>query len=220
MNNQEAKTLYEKAKAYASRRGMEREAEDFAQEVVELTFAGRQTSLRYLFVDFLRARSGRKGDGGYSARPIDGFGSVSIQALEDKAGRTLDQLGGRVEPTMDDGLDAIGYLRSLWDPKLRCVALLRFRWGFNEIEIGHLFGVTESRVSQWIKSIQGRISERVKGEESAAQRARENRVEEVLRVEGWGMERPANIEMAKIEPREMALAYETSFSAWLTPEIL
>ncbi len=220
MDNEQAKELWSKAKAYASRMGMERESEDFAQEVVERIWQGRKASIGQLYIDFLRERSGRKGERCYGRRAIDGIGAVSIQALEEKAGKPLDQLGGVTNSGVDFGLDALGYLKSLWDPKLRCIALLYHKWGFNEVEIGYLFGVTESRVSQWLKSIQSRLSERVKGEESAAQRARENCVEEVLQVEGWGVERPPNIEMARIESREMALAYETSFSAWLTPEVL
>ncbi len=220
MNNEQTKKLWAKAKAYASRMGMERESEDFAQEAVEQIWKGRKAPIRNLFVDFQRERGGRKGLCGYGQRALDGYGAVSIQALEEKAGHSLDSIAGVTRPTMDYGLDAIKYLRTLWDPKLRCVALLYHQWGFNEIEIGHLFGVTESRVSQWLKAVHSRLSERAKAEVARGSRERASGLEGLLQGQGQGMEQTANIEMARIEPREMALAHETSFSEWLTPEVL
>ena len=119
----------------------------------------------------------------------------------------------------------------------RIITRLTHEWGFTGREIADLFGVTESRVSQRLESVEARLFTRVAAEERriAAQaqaglcsadeqgpglsREAPPSLAEILSglpIKGPGMERFADRVVAEIEPWQMALDYEAGFQEWLT----
>lgn len=60
---------------------------------------------------------------------------------------------------------------------------LYFKWGLNEVEIGHLFGFSESRVSQRLQRVQKCISTRIKIEKSRDEKEAKKKMEGILSKE-------------------------------------
>jgi len=87
-----------------------------------------------------------------------------------------------------------------------------YLWGLSEAEIGYLFDVSESRVSQWLQRIQKRLSARVKIEES---RTRKGQMETLLREETegnrWELEQNETERMERIQSWQVEGFDETSF---------
>lgn len=94
----------------------------------------------------------------------------------------------------------------------RAVMSLFFVEGYGQAEIGNFFGVSGSRVHQWLKRIQKRVQQRIKAAES---RARACQMETVLSQETkgnwWGMEQVSFERMATCESFGMASLNEASF---------
>lgn len=132
-------------------------------------------------IDCLRKYTGRKGSCGYIAR----------KELQNAA--SLDdgyQLGRNIEPYVGERGDYRGFERFFCGDE-RAIYLLIVKWGFSEVEVADLFGVSESRICQRYKGIQSRISARVKKEARGSEK-RSREMEEILSEEAkrniWGVE--------------------------------
>lgn len=60
----------------------------------------------------------------------------------------------------NDGLDFERLLDGL-ESRDRAILKLKYQWGFEGTEIADLFGVTRSRVSHMLSSIEGKLKERL-----------------------------------------------------------
>lgn len=148
----EIRKILEKAKAVARSRGYPQIADDFAQEAYIAIAGGRQTTFDNLLIDYLRAEYGR-------TRPHGGRPRQSRLSLE----VSIDEVsrGGEGTP-LRERLPSAGVDPGTFGPNWRdrihllgCDALiyeLRFEDELSEAEIGEMFGVTESRICQIIKS--------------------------------------------------------------------
>lgn len=181
--------------------GKTTDAEDAFQEIVEyfLSGKGQKQTIDQAVIDYLRRSSGRKGQPGYAERI-----APQKQLCENHVGRD-------VGLSMDDRCTVnslIGMSRH-WE---RAVMTLYFREGFCATEIGNFFGVTESRVSQWLARIQKRISNKIKGEES---RSPARQMEALLpsQTEGdeWRVEQNAFERMEIGQSWSLAVFNEASF---------
>lgn len=98
----------------------------------------------------------------------------------------------------------------------RIIFLLIAKWGLNEVEIGDIFSVSSSRISQRITGIQGRLSERIKEEKRNAER--ERGLQEIQETETFGkseLGKRESQEMEAEEPREASDYYEACQQKWL-----
>jgi hypothetical protein len=135
--------IIHRCEVYAIRQGFEEVAEDFAAFVCEQTLLERDTSARNLWVDFLR-------------KNILGGKKLGLVGLN---GRKQDQVNPEVSPLEDvpdvpceedvsfDDLIFAHYEKG----SDRAVAMLIFKWGFSQREVGELFGFSEARISQIVK---------------------------------------------------------------------
>ncbi len=82
-----------------------------------------------------------------------------------------DDVGSRID------FDRLIGMSRHWE---RAVMILYFREELNETQIANLFGVSPSRISQWLKRIQKRIQARVNQTESNLRRKVEKRPEGIL----------------------------------------
>ena len=178
------KEATERIKAsYKNLTGQTQGADDCAQEVIEQYLSGKSAkqTVDQAVIDYLRRDSGRKGETSYTLRQNLRQG----QSIDEPVFKNLSV--GSVSQSLEDRLEVsriIG-MSHHWE---RAVMHLTFVEGYGQAEIGHFFGVSESRVSQWLARIQKRICKRMEAQEQR-QRARE--VQEVLsqkteRIE-WSM---------------------------------
>lgn len=130
------------------------EVADFGSFCIEQWLKGRdaKTSFIYLAVDYFRS-----GESGSRSRRGSDVTQRAPRAKDPQEGpTTLDRL---VDPReLPGGSSSFAFVRGKLSGKERAVWLLAFEYGFNLKEIGYLFGVTESRVSQWVAGIQARVS--------------------------------------------------------------
>lgn len=155
--------------------------EDCAQEVITRMLEGRHkhSTIDQAVIDYLREHCGYKGFRRRTKGQDNPIANSYEQGEFDNFIRddSIRDVGDRIDT---DRL--IGMSRH-WE---RCVMTLIFREDYGQVEIGNLFGVSESRVSQWVQRIQGRISTKIKIEESKSQRKRAQELEGVLSQEANG----------------------------------
>jgi hypothetical protein len=159
-------------------------SEDCAQQILLRMLEGRHqhSTIDQAVIDYLRANHGNPRVSSYLTRK-----SVERAAVFEP--RDLDRIlelsnGGE----SFNGLDLTecsGFIGGQTD---RAVFWLTYKWGLSEAEIGNIFKVSESRISQRISRIQKCIHARVKAKES---RETSGEVASVLRPEAerqlWGM---------------------------------
>lgn len=127
-------------------------AEDCAQEIFARMLEGRHqhSTIEQAVIDYLRQTRGRKGIRGHAQRKA--FFNPSSFEQENHDGTVAVNVGRSLESRVDSELVA-RRLRG----KERAVWLLIFEYGFTLKEVGSLFGVTESRISQWVAGISTRL---------------------------------------------------------------
>lgn len=197
-------------------------ADDCVQEVLCRMFEGKHqhSTIDQCVIDYLRTDTGRKGAPGYTSR-LNLINADTIGPRSDDESDGLDY--GRVgfDPGASEGIEGFDWVRCVTrglsrDEKI--IVSLKANWGFREIEIANLFGVSESRISQRVKRIQERISARIEAQErTKISRDAERKVAKVLPGEkegGPSLEFEANEGMERKEPGEMGSFNGESVKEW------
>lgn len=226
MTNEQAKKFRERAVASARRYGFAETADDIAQTVL-LKFCegrGQHQTIDQAVIDAVRSKFGRPGLPGYERRftaehQMAGMEAARGIGVEQKHRHDFERLTGML-PAGE-----------------RIITRLTYEWGFTEQEIGDLFGITESRISQKLAGVQAHLSQTLAKEESEthadvrtqvrAFEARQSRIQreapsslaEILSGlpdKEPPMECRADRIMAEIQPWQMALHYAEGFQEWLT----
>lgn len=151
--------------------------EDCIQEVITRMLEGRHqhATVDQAVIDYLRERRNFKG----FRRSFKGEIYPVSNSYEQGS---FDQFIGS-DPRGDLG-DRIDFnkLIGLSRPWERAVMTLFFREEYGQAEIGDLFGVSPSRVSQWLERIQKRICTRI-AQEARRQEAQSRKMERILSKE-------------------------------------
>jgi DNA-directed RNA polymerase specialized sigma24 family protein len=190
--------------------GFMRDREELSQEVLCRMLEGknRSSTIDQIVIDALRERTGRKGQPSYDGRKnlyySNSIGPEELQLpSRDHNGVTLDD---RLD--IQRGIDT-------FRGEERAFLVLRYVWGMNEVEIGNIFGVSESRISQRLTRIQERLSARIK-KEAGRERKRTGPVDQVGKGEGESLPRRKNQSMEDEKSRPMETAHGSSYYAGLT----
>lgn len=162
--------------------------DDCVQEILTRMLEGRHqhSTIDQAVIDYLRSTHGRPGSPGYLERQK----LENAHSLESSGLGCLDQYSfGRESSNRLDFSECRGWIGNQVD---KAAFGLFYKWGLSEVEIGDLFGFSESRVSQRLKRIQGSISARIKAQEGAGlSNQRTSQVACLLRPEAernlWGV---------------------------------
>lgn len=156
-----AKLLHGKLKTSATRLGFGYEAEEIAQAVRLRMLEGRHqhATCDQAVIDYLRAEYGRKGEPGYDLKQAL---TLKRQSWEEY----IIQHPGQFRTELGHGSIAFDLLKHIRGQD-RAMFLLTHYWGFNEIEIGNLFGISPSRVCQRLQRVPKCVQSGIKAEKSA-----------------------------------------------------
>ncbi len=149
MDESDAARFRKRAVFSAARKGFAQHSEDLAHDALLswLEGHGKHQTVDQAVGDAIRGAFGRPGTPGHELRGN----------LEQRA-ESLDALAYRAVPSIDrDSLTDFERLIKPLESIDRSIVCLRFIWGFNEIEIANLFGITESRVSQRLHAVFSRL---------------------------------------------------------------
>lgn len=186
--------------------GHAEDAEDASQYVIEARLRGRKGKVSNILIDYLRGAYGATGVSRRSQR----------QNHESRAafsGEGLEVVDSRV-PDPGARIDGERELRNL-DKVNRAAFILQNQWGFSEVEIGHLFGVTGSRICQKLKGVEGRLSKSQKRKPRSSKEGT-RKVEAVERIKRQEVPERAAQTMAREESREVESLDVPCFEEWLT----
>jgi len=205
MNRELALKHYKRAYKYGRFKGFdETKAYDFAGWVLLKKEDVQNINMGFVFVDYLRETIGRPSTKGFEAKR-----ALSFVADTEEMPTIVDQ-SNPIKLYFDEESSPFHNL-----PKeLRAIAVLRFKWGFTNAEIGYCFAVTESRVSQRLKEIQTRIRQTSKTMPKSKSEG-QGELEAVLFEQRQGLEPRSNQGLEKKEPRQMESDYGSFFSEWV-----
>lgn len=121
--------------------------EDFAQYVDLKQLEGRESTLEFLLIDFLRNQNGHP--------------TRNPNRYQDRQAYLYDE-EVHAYPSQDDltGIDYHALMQSL-DQKEKAYINLIHRWGMTMKEAGEVFGVNESRASQIVSEIHAKLKRQV-----------------------------------------------------------
>lgn len=209
-NEKDIEGIQERIKFSCRKMGRPDICEEAAQEVYARLLEGKHkhATIDQAVIDYLRTVSGRKGVPSYASRQAFEH-SYSYEPRHD-ANSIVRSFG----INMDDRLDVrrlIGMVRH-WE---RAIMNLYFVEGYGQAEIGNFFGVSESRVSQWLERIQKRISNRVGSEESRLRGQAKEGLETILSEKAngnrWRVEQGQIEGLARCKSWAMEILDEASF---------
>lgn len=145
-----------KALFSAKKFGFGEHAEDLAQEMLLKFLENKETrqTVDQAVIDAIREEFGNPNTAGYELRRARD-NAIPVDELIDSL-----TLRGSIGETPTSALDFERYLEMFEDMERATICLV-FKWGFSLKEVGHCFGVTESRVSQILKDILGRIRKKI-----------------------------------------------------------
>lgn len=157
MDERQAKRFRDRAIFSARKRGFTEQAEDLAQDVLLKFISGSGTgqTVDQAVIDAVRGSLGDSRSHSSELRRnfhLYPIGMDDLAASEVPRRHPQDRLGFE---SIIQGLNSTD----------RAVVCLRFIWGLDGKEIGHCFGVTESRISQRLQRIQAGLSEALSREE-------------------------------------------------------
>lgn len=203
------------------------EAEDIAQSVLLAFIKNPQSkqTVEQAVIDYVRQNGGRSRGG-----------ALRIKLLDRKHCLPEEYLSTHSSTTRSTGHELQSFERYLnnLETSDRCIAVLRFVWELSVEEIGYCFGVSDSRISQRLTSIQAKISRTLEAEKqtegsqllqtiSAKTKTEPNRTQErpvemaqVLSKQIQDLEQRTNKILEAIESREMESLNEEGFDEWLT----
>ena len=192
------------------RMGGRGDPDDCVQEILMRMLAGKHqhSTVDQCVIDYLRVKSGRKGSAGFADRvALENARSFEPAEL-DAAGRASDSadLGHRHDSSS---------LGRRLPRNERIVFTLTTTWGLSAVEVADIFGVSESRVCQWLKGIQSRLQSRIAAQESRIRRTGEGQVAGIRgEKEGrdqWRMESFQDCSLEKGEPGSLESFSTASF---------
>lgn len=137
---------------YAHKWGIHHLAEDIAQEIIITKSQGSYREWIQIAIDYVRSVYGRT-DGGAVTDPI--LNGVELEVLDKEVS----------EDGFEDSLDIMTVLKRLYpanNDKSRVMFLLYFVYGLNHHEIGALYGVSNMRACQIIRSVEENVKEELK----------------------------------------------------------
>ena len=152
----------------------EEDAEEFAQEyLLMLTTKGWMQSVGQACIDFARKRFGRTGKYGSSNRKVI---PLTFTDLDATWGQNSIERIVRVDPDNSRGLsDFEAFIKNIVGTD-RVILVLKYEWGFNNVDLGRVLGVSESRISQLHNTALSAQKERIK-KETARENERERQRE-------------------------------------------
>jgi hypothetical protein len=178
----------------ASRKGFREFSEDLAHDALIkwLEGIGKHQTVDQATVDAIRGTFGRPSTLGYLAKR-------AVARPAGSMGEMANISSNAVDPNSEHDFERI--IKSLGTTD-RAILVLTYVWGFKEIEVGHCFGITESRVSQRLKGIYQGLSRKLEAEErrqgqgsngevpqnSQGETSSTHSLEEILRIETNGLE--------------------------------
>lgn len=130
------------AKNTAIRMGFAEYADDIASGVVERLLVNGEQPTRFAVIDYVR--SAGFADEEHRGRPEPVLRRLAPEREELELRRLADEARSGISHDLRAVLDQL-------ERHDRMVLLLHFRWGLNQLEIGDLFGFSESRANQYIK---------------------------------------------------------------------
>lgn len=151
--------------------------EDCISEITTRMLEGRHrnSTIDQAVIDYLRKQYGSKRTVGANPRKV--LHPEDTKELHDNIRSDRGLFDSAKYGALEHGVDPWELHRLVIGTKNKVVFGLLFIWGLNEIEIGNLFGVSPSRVCQWISGIQKSLQQRV-GEKKC--RKKEKNMEKVL----------------------------------------
>jgi len=195
--------------SYKTKTGRTEGSDDCAQEIITRLLEGRHkhATIDQAVIDYLRQHRNLKGfRSRFKKQDYPVTHSYEQGEFDNFIGSDF---GGDVDSRID--FDRLANRLRGFE---RCVTILHYKDDLSEKEIGYYFGVTESRVSQWLQRIKKRLSAR-EAQEQRSQRERSAELESVLRTKkngnARGMEQKTNYSMEKEQSFEMESFSETCF---------
>jgi DNA-directed RNA polymerase specialized sigma24 family protein len=216
VNTVTAKKLRGRAIYSATRKGHAEFAEDIAQSVL-LKFCegrGKHQTVDQAVLDTLRSEYGVARNGS-DVRKRNLFRAEPLEAVP------------RVRVDSSSGGDFERIIRVLRGTERAMVKLI-YEWGFKAKEVGDLFGVTESRISQRLFEVQKRISSAMAIEEQRPaqvvfaqseikawrERERQRGLEILSEEKGNGMEHGETYGLEEAQFWSMEINHEASVPQW------
>jgi len=157
MNDEEAAKLRKRAILSATRKGLAEQSEDLAHDSIVrwLEGKGQHQTVEQSIIDSFRGTRRKRDAASPQYRRVEARDDDTMDDLENIPGAPIDR---------DTDSDFERIIQPL-EQNDRIVMVLLYVWGLKLNEIGHCFGISESRVSQRIRGIQERISQTVAGQE-------------------------------------------------------
>jgi hypothetical protein len=136
--------------------------EDAISEITTRMLEGRHqhSTLDQAVIDYIRAQYGDKRTVGHDQRKM--LHRKNTEELHETIRSDRGLFDSSKYGALEYGESARELYRLVIGQKKKIVFHLLYIWGFNEAEVGDIFGVTSSGVSQWNKEIQNSLQLRVR----------------------------------------------------------
>lgn len=176
---QPVKNLRKRISVSAFKLGIRRreDIEDCVSEITTRMLEGRHqhSTIDQAVIDYLRQQYGSKRTVGSNPRKV--LHPENTKELHDNIRSDRGLFDSAKYGALEHGVDPWELHRLVIGTKNKVVFGLIYIWGLNEIEIGNLFGVSASRVYQWLERIQKSLRQRVGKKEC---REKEENMEKIL----------------------------------------
>ncbi len=239
LTEKQIKKFRQRAIAAAKAKGYDWCAEDFAQDFcMQLIEKGWRQTVDQALIDFQRKMFGRTRQCSDSDRKSRQHLQVPGNATKNSEidRRVIDQPDGRIGSATRSGyLAEVSDFLKGFESEDRAIFVLNALWELNLEEIGYCFGITESRVSQRLTSLQERISEKMavmsakrkapqvfsRSSKETSQRSegagkRQENLEDILQNKRQSLEFETSIRLAEEKSEEVETADVPCFEEWLT----
>lgn len=185
MNDEEIKKLQDRVRRWFTVRKYVSIADDGAQEYALGLLEGKHKhqTIDQFCIDYLRQRFGSSRTKSHGQRQNFEYADSFEPDLHTGANGSCDVRA------LENGRDADVHLRHFREVDRACFYLVHY-WGLSEVEVGDIFGFSESRVSQRLKRIQSSLSARIAAKarsESERKKALEGILPEETKRQLWGM---------------------------------
>lgn len=159
MTDDEIKNIQKKVR-YSLRKfsGNDYGWEDVSQEVItrRLEGKGKHQTVDQTVIDISRSRVGRKGSPGYNER----IKIAAAKTLEPKAAKKL------IAPADDFRLSdriSVEQMFSCFKGNDRVILILHYKYGYDQVEIAYLYGVTKQYINEKLRLLENRLRRKVDG---------------------------------------------------------